>query len=352
MRFARLHAEAAESPDIGEVLEENPLAVALFFLSLARCDVYGILPAEPRRYRSKVAPAAVLPTATVALCLDEQEKRGWIRRYTDSTGHELLHILKYHQFQEVRWTNRIGPPEHELPEWWIAPDGLVVYLNGLDMARVRHPEKWSVLVECYCSTTVAQRQTRNKKQETRTTTSTDSPPADADGKQDTPHQAAANACLAVWGLQHTDLEKAKKARFYGAMSKIIEGLEGGCEELAEWARQQDRRVLKPGAKPATAIPAAVRKATTAAGYQLEFTKAREKSGGNGRPQEEFIAALVDGSRIPERDWGPVTGAAIAKLKAEGNWNPKTGRTLTPVKGLCCDDGRAYSSDDWPDGVPQ
>lgn len=157
-RWAKLYAKAGENPDIGELLETEPVTVSLWFLAIARADVYGILPAEPRRFRATVAPAAIIATATVAQSLHSMETRGWIRRYTSSTGEELLHILRYHELQDVRWTNRIGPPEHELPEWWEPPNGFLEALRGIDLAKVRsrdNRESWRLLQERYGSATVA-----------------------------------------------------------------------------------------------------------------------------------------------------------------------------------------------------
>jgi len=157
-RWAKLYAKAGENPDIGELLETEPLTVSLWFLAISRADVYGILPADPRRFRVAVAPAAIIDCATVAQALHSMESRGWIRTYTTSGGELLLHITKYHKLQDVRWSNRIGPPEHELPEWWEPPNGFLEALRGIDLAKVRsrdNREAWRLLQERYCSATVA-----------------------------------------------------------------------------------------------------------------------------------------------------------------------------------------------------
>jgi hypothetical protein len=167
-RYAKLYAKAGENPDVGELLEDDPLAVALFFLAIARADVYGILPAEPRRFRAAVSPAALLQTATVAQSLHNLESRGLVRCYTAADGTELLHILHYSDYQDVRWANRIGPPEHELPPWWEPPEAFLAYLDVLDLDRVRGEDKrkrWVVLRDCYRSATVALRE-NNARQNT------------------------------------------------------------------------------------------------------------------------------------------------------------------------------------------
>jgi len=174
-RYARLYAKAAENPDIGELLETQPLTVALWFLCIARADLYGILPGEPRRFRAVVAPAAALPSATVEQCTTTLEKLGWVRRYTDANGNDLLHIVKYHELQDVRWANRIGPPDHELPPWWEPPGEFIDMLKSVDLAKVRGKakrEKWAELQQHYCSTTVVLPQ-NNPTQDTRHKTQND-----------------------------------------------------------------------------------------------------------------------------------------------------------------------------------
>lgn len=173
MRYARIHYQAAESPDIGEALEVNPLAVSLFFLSIARADLYGILPGEPRRYRATVAPAANIPPDVVAEAIAEQERRGWVHCYRSATGVQLLYIVNYHEYQEVRWQNRVAPPEHELPACWTPPEGFLLWLVSEHCISSRkHGEQWTVLRECYRSATVAL-QERYPTQYTDTDTNTD-----------------------------------------------------------------------------------------------------------------------------------------------------------------------------------
>jgi len=152
MRYAKLAHKVGENPDIGDAMDDNPRAVALFLISLARCDVYGILPADPRRYKIAVVPGSELKVEAVADALDEQERRGWIRRYTDSEGTQLLHILKYHEYQDVRWA-RVGPPERELPDWWQPPEDLMKWLLTLaagDDSPARRA--WGAVLDRYCGT--------------------------------------------------------------------------------------------------------------------------------------------------------------------------------------------------------
>jgi hypothetical protein len=152
MQYARIYASSGESPDVGEVLETNPLAVSLWFMGLARANVYGILPADPRRYRAKVCPAAAIHPDTVAEAIAEQERRGWVRRYETSDGHAMLHVVNYHKYQPIRW-NRVGPPDCELPEWWQPPAALIQWLRSEQSTRGGNAGAWGVLRDRYCSET-------------------------------------------------------------------------------------------------------------------------------------------------------------------------------------------------------
>lgn len=154
-RYAKLWHKSGESPDIGEALETNPLAVSLFCLSLPRADLYGILPGEARRYRAAVAPAAILTADVVEEAIQEQERRGWVVRYADSAGETLLYIRHYHLYQEVRWRNGVGPPEHELPECWEPTRDFLRWIADQRCIDSRkHGPQWQALRERYGSATV------------------------------------------------------------------------------------------------------------------------------------------------------------------------------------------------------
>lgn len=333
VRYARLHSQAAENPDIGELLEENPLAAALFFLSLTRSDLYGILPAEPRRYRSAVAPSAMLPPTTVASAIEAQEQHDLIRRYTTSNGDELLQIVNYHKWQEVRWANGVGPPEHELPSWWEPPHEFVEWITSDKCLRwTKNAERWWSIRERYCSTTVVQQlrdrcATLNKTQNTvhkkgKDSSSPSGRSATAAGVAlESEHQLACNACLAVWGLAHTDLDPAKKHLYYSALGKIAGEHEEGSDALRKWAETegQGSRVLHKGANPITAIPKVLRADLSASVNQQSFAKARGAAGGNGR----FILC-PNGSKQFEKDWTPEDALWVSVRTAEGKWDNERG----------------------------
>ncbi len=333
MRYARIHSQAAENPEIGELLEDNPLAAALFFLSLTRCDLYGVLPAEPRRYRSVVAPAAILLPATVVTAIDAQEQRDLVRRYATSTGDELLQIVNYHKWQEVRWANGVGPPEHELPPWWEPPQEFVEWLvSDKCLLWAKHSERWWSIREHYCSTAVVQQlrdrcATLNKTQNTVNKKGKGLPSPSGRGAKpaavalESEHQLACNACLTVWGLEHTDLDPEKKHSYYSAMGKIAEQQEDGANALLAWAQAEGEktRVLRKGANPIAAIPKVLRADLSATVNQRSFAKARGAAGGNGR----FILC-PDGSKQLEKDWTPEDALWVSVRTSEGKWDNDRG----------------------------
>jgi len=100
-------------------------------------------------------------------------------------------------------------------------------------------------------------------------------------RTDTPAQAAANACLALWGLTHDALTGPQAGTYYKAMNALIAAQTGGAEEVAAWADQQQAvgfRTMGNGAAPEKAIPAAVRKEITAATWQAAYAGARAQAG--------------------------------------------------------------------------
>ncbi len=142
-------------------------------------------------------------------------------------------------------------------------------------------------------------------------------------REDTPQQSAANACLAVWGLTHNDLSREQAGRYYGAITKLIGDLEHGADELLAWAEGEQTmggHKLGAGAKPERAIPAAVRKAVTASGWQKAFAGTREATRGNG---QRFILR-PDGVKVFERDWSWDDRSWVDACTAAGTWLTEQG----------------------------
>lgn len=121
-KYAQLYETVGESKDMGRLLETNPLAASLFMISLARADVYGILPADPWDFRTKVCPAAAVPVGEVENALNLLCELGMYHRYK-ADERQLIYIMQYHSYQQVRWL-RVGRPDQPLPDCWHVPDAL------------------------------------------------------------------------------------------------------------------------------------------------------------------------------------------------------------------------------------
>ena len=389
-RYAKLYAKAAENPDIGELLEDDPLAVSLFFLAIARADVYGILPADPRRFRARVAPAAALSSATVAQSLHNLESHGLVRRYTASDGTELLHIVHYSDYQDVRWANRIGPPEYELPPWWEPPEAFLAYLESLDLSRVRGEDKrkkWVVLRERYCSATVALRE-NNPRQNTEHRTqntedvnvngNTDVNDLLSESADDALPDAAIDAPPADPPAT-TPKRKQRKAMTDDDAASMIAlaraDLPPGCLDLVETLMDMVAAENKSGrmalSREATltteladkckrdgigtdalryGLTAAIAKGAANINYVIKaangYDPARASPGQPSRNGKLFVT-LSDGTRCYEDspNWSFGMEIGIGEARAEGIWNQRTGCTTVPSRGFCCDDGWFYDSRD-------
>lgn len=388
-RYAKLYAKAGENPDIGELLEDDPLAVSLFFLAIARADVYGILPAEPRRFRSRVAPSAVLPTATVAQSLHNLESHGLVRRYTASDGTELLHIVHYSDYQDVRWANRIGPPEYELPEWWEPPEAFLAYLGGLDVDRVRGEDKrkkWVVLRERYCSATVALRE-NNPRQNTEHRTqntedvngnvnvngNTDVNDLLSESADDALPDAAIDAPPAD-PPDTTPKRKQRKAMTDDEAESMIAlaraDLPPGCLDLVETLmdlvaaqNKTGRMALSREATLTTdladkckrdgigtdalrhGLTAAIAKGAANINYVIKAANGYDPARASPSRNGKAFQLMSNGSRCYVEDWSLTQQHYIAIWKAEGVWDAHTGCTTEPRTGACCNDGWYYANDD-------
>lgn len=120
-RWAKLDERISEDIAVADLLADNPLAIALFAMSLPRADVYGILPGDARSFRARVCPAAELTQAQVAAAIISLCDAGLYHAYIVN-GRSYIYVRRFHRYQEVRW-NRVGPPEHPLPECWEEPAG-------------------------------------------------------------------------------------------------------------------------------------------------------------------------------------------------------------------------------------
>ena len=382
-RYAKLYAKAAENPDIGELLEDDPLAVSLFFLAIARADVYGILPADPRRFRARVAPAAALSSATVAQSLHNLESHGLVRRYTASDGTELLHIVHYSDYQDVRWANRIGPPEYELPPWWEPPEAFLAYLESLDLSRVRGEDKrkkWVVLRERYCSATVALRENNPRQNTEHRTQNTE----DVNGNTDVNDLLSESADDALPDAAidappadppaTTPKRKQRKAMTDDEAESMIAlaraDLPPGCLDLVETLmdlvaaqNKSGRMALSREATLTTdladkckrdgigtdalrhGLTAAIAKGAANINYVIKAANGYDPARASPSRNGKAFQLMSNGSRCYVEDWSLTQQHYIAIWQAEGVWDAHTGCTTEPRTGACCNDGWYYANDD-------
>jgi hypothetical protein len=134
-RFAKLSERTGQDVTLCSLAEQQPFAALLFTWSIAAADVYGILPAHPREYHARVAPALRITEADVAAAIEAQVDAGLLHRY-EAEGRQLLYLRNYHKHQTVRWA-RVGAPEYPLPECWRIPGKLRDHLHGRSEGEVR-----------------------------------------------------------------------------------------------------------------------------------------------------------------------------------------------------------------------
>lgn len=356
--WARIYAEIAASEDVANLRNQNPDAALLFVLGMPQAMPWGILPASPALFRAKVCPLFDLTLGQIEACLRLVIDSGLFTEYTDSRGKALVYYTAWNRYQGAQQWSRVGPPPFDLPPHWEPPENLPKALQqaarsnrGLTLeaieARVLDSESKTSLRQAVNEPITSHRQggeeVRSKKEEVRNGNDSAPPAADAPSedpfaedltlsnppapkkqpKQDTPTQAAANACLALYGLTHRDMEDASK--YFKAMGKLVADLTGGAEELQAWVAQEQangQRKLGSGAKPENAIPARVRKEVTAATWQQTFAAAKQAQKTKG---QRFIDHSVNG-RIYECDWTEDMHGTVALYASQGLWDEERGMT--------------------------
>ena len=349
--WAKISSKIAESEQFADAANADLLAGVLFAMMLPQADLYGVIPGNLRLFIGKVCPLLDQPEAAIDAALTVLHDRGLIVRY-EADGKQWVWLPKWNLHQDVRWT-RTGPPDYPLPDGWTAPDELVQACQG-DAECARPLTRWfrrtfrdnpadsgSIRETPGVSGTLPPRLDTESDAESEN----DSAPPAADApsedpfaedltlsnppapkkqpKQDTPTQAAANACLALYGLTHRDMEDASK--YFKAMGKLVADLTGGAEELQAWVAQEQangQRKLGSGAKPENAIPARVRKEVTAATWQQTFAAAKQAQKTKG---QRFIDHSVNG-RIYECDWTEDMHGTVALYASQGLWDEERGMT--------------------------
>jgi len=80
--------------------------------------------------------------------------------------------------------------------------------------------------------------------------------------------------------------------------------------------------------------------SAAKGYGRDGARASPSDAPRGLPREEFIL-ISDGTIRKASDWDLTQRWQVGEMKAAGNWDVETGRTLHPTPGYTCVDGFFY-----------
>ncbi len=126
--WAKIAAKISEDEVVAELLEKNPLSVALFLMSLPHADIWGILPAKVQLFHSRVCPAAEISNRKIKNAIDLLVECGIYHKY-EANGKELLYIRHYHRYQSVR-IDRVGRPDYPLPDCWDGPPQMLQKVYG------------------------------------------------------------------------------------------------------------------------------------------------------------------------------------------------------------------------------
>lgn len=132
-RWIKLPASIGQESALAELAEEDALAALLWIYSLAAANWYGILPGEPRKYRTLVTPAITVSVERITEALTAQEKAGLIVRY-EGDNQALIYIPAYHEWQQVPWW-QTRQSEYPLPPEWQIPPKLAEMIESGSLAR-------------------------------------------------------------------------------------------------------------------------------------------------------------------------------------------------------------------------
>ncbi len=323
-----------------------------FYLFSAACDDEGRFDWDPLAILEGAFPRAYPVTEDDVIAdLQHLVNEGLALRYGDADEYGFLCGWFEHQYIQAdrRTPSSLPEPPVRVPSWAAADgvrDACAKHLGrGLKQVTYHDAIDWLTGRERSVNGSLTERSPEGEVEGEVESKGNDSAPPAADApsedpfaedltlsnppapkkqpKQDTPTQAAANACLALYGLTHRDMEDASK--YFKAMGKLVADLTGGAEELQAWVAQEQangQRKLGSGAKPENAIPARVRKEVTAATWQQSFAAAKQAQKTKG---QRFIDHSVNG-RIYECDWTEDMHGTVALYASQGLWDEERGMT--------------------------
>jgi hypothetical protein len=114
------------------LLEQDPLAYALYINAKATCDDYGRIIASPRKFRSIVAPMATLTLKSVEDAINTMVSiyndagEPLVRMY-ESDGEQYMEIVGYNETEDTNWVN-ISKPQYPRPDDWKPPQTLIDFI--------------------------------------------------------------------------------------------------------------------------------------------------------------------------------------------------------------------------------
>ena len=86
-------------------------------------------------------------------------------------------------------------------------------------------------------------------------------------------------------------------------------------------------------------------------FRAALNRPWEWRNGEKLPTEPFMRMFDGVSFYTQSQWLPGEAMEISADLASGVLNSKTGCTREPKLGYCCDNGRFYKHDNWPEGEP-
>lgn len=127
-RYAAISEDISTSEDWADLVSADPKAAIVYAMCWPHVDVYGILPASPRRFIATVCPLLGLTPGKAEKIISILEERGHVVRY-EAGGESLLWFPSWSKRNTVRWDKIASKPTHPLPPQWIPPDDLVRLLQ-------------------------------------------------------------------------------------------------------------------------------------------------------------------------------------------------------------------------------
>jgi hypothetical protein len=159
-------------------------------------------------------------------------------------------------------------------------------------------------------------------------------------RQETPEQAAIHEAWNAYGLEGLPTEDGPRGKKYGRLMAALQT--AGIPKVLAWAeclRDTRREGCPEGAKPMAHFCEAF-----VAAMKPNAPWTWKRDGGRPRlPTGEFIRRN-DGSVELRSGWSFGDELTVDRLKAESNWNPKTGHPIRQAVGFTYSDENPHPED--------